>query len=153
MPFTEIATLSILDWSVCVGGRHITGEISYLDEKVELEKHLTLAEAKIRSEEKDRYWLAHERIKNQFDTYEEIERAATKWCEDNIKSPDWLLQYYSDCNPQRPIAAKGYYITVFDDLKDLAESWDKVSNYVRDTNKELRDAVYKAYYALVRENI
>lgn len=146
----KIYSLSVLDWSGH-GGHHCQGTI-YTDDpligrSIELERRLTLKEAKAISETKERLWFCHERTTTKFEDRASLERAAIKWMKANAKEPNWLLQYNSACNPERVIAAKGFYLERVQALNALADLWDKVPNHLRDG--DVWDSTYACYKKLI----
>ena len=128
-----IVKLDYLDWSVCAGGRHYTGSVVISEpfRRIELERSLSLREAKELSETQERLWMCHERTTNKFDTLAQLENAAAKWCEKNL-GPDWLLQEHGNYGPLRPIAAGGRYKAILPKLRALAKRWDKVRDHQTD---------------------
>ena len=123
-----IIELQYLDWSQC-GGRHIVGEVVFHNpyRKVEIERRLTLREAKELGQTQEILWQhRHTRATNKFDTLEQLEKAAIKWCEQNLPNNDWLIQLNNSRGPHRPVGAKGKFKRVFKKLETLAKRWDKV---------------------------
>lgn len=141
-----IVVLEYLWWGVSIGGRHYTGEIRYQGQKVELMRRMSLREAKEYGEREERAWLRLQRETNKFDTLAQLERAAVKWCKANVPDP-WLLQEYSDCNPERPIAATGFYRERLPRLRKVAKLWSKVPNSEREG--PTWDRFYRMFYHLI----
>lgn len=160
-----IYTLDLLDWSVCIGGHHVTGHISWHDgephrrdgsnyHRHELERRLSWKEAKALGETEDILWRHdHARVTNRFETRESIERAAIKWVKANAnpKRP-WLLQYNSTCNPERVLAGNGYSKDRLKHLNDLHDAWDKASDGLRGRD-DFREPVYDLYNQLIKPDL
>lgn len=145
-----IVALNVLDWSVCIGGKHLTGEVVISDpyQSIELTRKLDRREKKERQEREGRMFnFPEETETNKFDNYEQLERAALKWCEGNL-GDEWLLQYHNNYGPNRPVGGKGFIESRIPYLKELAELWDKVPNSAR-TNS-LMNEVYRAWEILVK---
>lgn len=147
-PSLTIVALRHLWWGVSIGGRHYTGEICHGERTIELERRLSVREAKELAEREGRMWLRLERTTNKFDSLEQLERAAVRWCEANLSDP-WLLQEYTDCNPERPIAGAGYIKERIPLLRTLARAWAKVPNSGR--TSETLAIVDKAWQTIIRE--
>jgi hypothetical protein len=146
-------SLDSLWWGVSAGGRHYTGHLYFSDhrERVELERELTLSEAKDlwaeqRSpEDTERYWnYGLARKTNRFDTSADLERAAVKWCEANIKG-DWILK-----DDRRVLGTNCVNPVRVRMLNLIAEKWNKA--YVwragfGHIDRDLDDTFYRAYEA------
>lgn len=144
----KIATLKHLWWGVSIGGRHYTGYIRHgFDTKAELTRRLSAKEAKQYAEEMGRLWLARQRVTNKFETLESLERAAVKWCKENLKSP-WLLLENDALNPNRAIAGEGWIVDRIPVINELAAAWEKVPNRLREGT--LWDSVYRAWDAALK---
>ena len=136
--------LSYLDWSVCSGGRHFTGHLTFKDrERVELSRRLSLLEAHEESAGQD-YMYAHElpRVTNRFETWEGLVRAATNWCRANLKEP-WLLLKHDGDGLYPVLASEGVPEIRVRMLNLVAMRWDQLANAERDS--ETMDAFYAAW--------
>lgn len=140
--------LDYLDWSVCIGGRHYTGEIviSQPFRKVELERSLSLREAKeLRPDHSERvYDDPYFRVTNRFDSFDQLVRAATKWCEANLIAP-WMLLEHTNNDLRKILASSGVSETRVRTLNLIEAQWDKMTNAQRD--RETMDAFYAAWRA------
>ncbi len=166
----QIYTLDSLWWGISIGGRHYTGHVSWTDKRRkkdgsdyhrhEIERSLSLREAKELWAERrepgdtERYWkMGLARETNRFETKEALERAAAKWVTAHCKHPNWLLINNNHINPNRPIAARGWYEDRVELMTDLAAKWDKVPDHQRLTNGRettpLWDSVYQLWYLLL----
>ena len=152
-PTSQVYSLDVLWWGVSAGGRHYTGEICWQDasyHKHEVERHLTLREAKALGDTQFILWTERfSRTTNRFDSLEQLERAAARWVRKNAAVPNWLLIKHDGHNPNRPIAAKGWYVQRLPAMRALAKAWDKVPDGVRQSNRELWDAVYETWRKLM----
>lgn len=145
--------LDSLNWSVCAGGRHYTGHLTFSDHRnrVELERSLSLREAKdLRPDHSD--WMYDEpyfRVTNRFDSYESLTSAAIKWCEANLTGV-WVLKKDSHSGTDPILASHGVNPVTVRVLNLIAEKMDK--SYVwkggfGDMDRELYDGLYRAYKA------
>jgi hypothetical protein len=140
----EIVALSHLDWSVCIGGSHITGKIVRRDHPdVELTRTLSRTERKEHQEKEGRYGFnfPEERTTNKFTSIAQLEKAALKWCNKHL-GEEWLLQHNTTLNPEMPIGGKGWVVDRLTALETLAKLWDDIPNAQRD------GTVWKAAYGL-----
>lgn len=143
----KIACLDWLWWGVCIGGRHYTGHIHFENQRIELERRLTLREAKEMSETQERLWrYCHERTTNKFDDWDQMARHARKWCRANL-GEHWLLLERNKHNPNKVIAAHGPIKERARYINDLAILWDKVPNSQREG--VLWDQAYKLWRKLL----
>lgn len=153
----QIYSLDTLWWGVSIGGRHYTGNVRWEEgngyPSHELECRLSLREAKELGNTQVILWTDRvNRTTNRFDTREQLERAATKWVTDHAAKSgvkNWLLIDNNRHNPNRPIAAAGWYKSRVKPMKKLAEMWDKVPDHIRLSDEELWNKVYNAWYALL----
>lgn len=166
---SQIYWLDTLDWSG-FGGRHYVGKIGWEDgadlggdgsyHYHEIERSLSLKEAKALYAEScpddpdtgARYWkLGLARKTNRFETREDLERVAGQWVREHCKLANWLLIDNGYPNPNRPIAAHGWYGEVhrWNAMKDLAAIWDKVPNHLRDWSKDPTKSIYSAWHLLL----
>lgn len=148
---SQIYDLDTLWWGISVGGRHYTGNVRWTDKEGhyqchELERKLSLREAKELDDTQLINWHGgYGRTTNRFDTEKQLERYAARWVEGEAKRSGfnhWLLIENDRHNPNRPIAAAGWYITRMTPMRELAKMWDKVPNGVRENNREVWDLVY-----------
>lgn len=146
----QIYGFKYLWWGVCIGGRHYTGKVHWREgdefKTHELERRLSLREAKEISGEKEILWKHHDRVTVNFDSLEQLERAAIKWVEKNATVPNWLLIHNDYWNPNRPIAAAGLYKKRVKSMRAFADFWAKVDDSKREI-PEVWDATYNAWYA------
>lgn len=141
-----IVALDYLDWSVCAGGRHLTGHLTFSDrERVELTRRLSLLEAHEEAAGQD-YMYAHElpRITNRFEDWDSLVRAARKWCETNLTAP-WMLLEHSSSDLHKVLASAGVSETRMRILNLIEAQWDRLTNAQRD--RETMDAFYAAWRA------
>lgn len=140
--------LDYLDWSVCAGGKHLTAHIVISEpyKRIELERGLSLREAKeLRPDHSESvYEDPYFRRTHRFDSFDQLVRAATKWCEANLTAP-WTLQEYSSDGLRKVLALAGVSETRVRVLNSIAEKWDRLSNVERD--RETMDAFYAAWRA------
>ena len=136
------AHLDHLWWGVSIGGRHYTGtvitEISGERKRVELERKLSLREAKEIGETEGRMWIHRiSRVTNKFDTMKQLDRHALKWCAANLPRP-WVLMENDHWNPNRIVGASDWDGKYIAKLNKIAASWDKVPNWQR-TNEVIHN--------------
>lgn len=159
-PDCAIYALDSLWWGVSVGGRHYTGMLKWYSpdgafHRHELERKLTLKEAKELGDTQVILWTSRfSRVTNRFDSLDQLCRAAARFVEDEVVKTNgaiknWILIDNDIYNPNRPIAAAGWLKPRMGDMRKLAKEWDKVSNYIRENDKELWDAVYEAWDTLL----
>lgn len=146
-----VVRLDALDWAIG-GGSHHTGHLYFSDNRprVEMERDLSLSEAKDLwadrqgPEHTERWWNAGiARRTNRFETSADLQRAATKWCEDNITG-DYVLK---DDSNGRIIAHRGVnpvrvrVLNLLIDCEDKAYVWRAG---FADMPRERADAFYAA---------
>jgi hypothetical protein len=143
-----VVELHSLWWGVCAGGRHYTGEVRVKGgSTVELRRKLSLKEAKELGETEGRMWLNRlQRDTNKFDSMEQLERHALKWCKENVEGDFLLLQ--DALNPSRVTAGRGPITERIPVMNQLAEAWDKVPNWER--QGEVWKETYKAWDSLLK---
>ena len=136
MKLQKIA-LNSLWWGVCIGGRHYTGSLKWDDEETktyhsyELERKLSLKEAKQYAEEMGITWGPVQRISNKFESLPDLENQAIKYCEEKF-GDNWILFEHDTLNPNRVIAAKGWIEDRVEELTELYNKWDNLNDNERD---------------------
>ncbi len=153
MSDTLYISLDYLDWSVCVGGRHYTGHLTFSDrrERVELERDLSLREAKdLRPDHSEHvYDDPYFRRTNRFDSFEDLSRAAVKWCESNLTGI-WLLKKGDTYGVNPVLGAGGVSPVRVRMLNLIAEQSDR--SYVwrggfGHMDRDMIDGFHRAYKA------
>lgn len=145
--YGSIVALESLWWGVSIGGRHYTGEIKANGHTIELTRRLSGKESKESHGREGRLWLKRETETNKFETREDLEKAAVKWCRKHLSS-DWLLIEHDIHNPHRPIAARGRFRNRLPVMTELAAAWDKVPDSKREG--KLWDAFYTTWGLLIK---
>lgn len=141
----RVASLDHLWWGVCAGGRHYTGEVRWAEKTHELERKLSLKEAKEIGETQTTMWIRrYQRTTNKFDTLATLENAAARWCRENIEG-EWALFHHDGHNPNRLISAS--YPWLMERRKvinEFADLWATVPNSVRE-NKDVWNTTFAAW--------
>ena len=142
----NIVALKHLWWGVSIGGKHYTGEIvRYPEPTVELTRKLSRKEAKVLAKQ-DGCPIWPLEI-NRFDSLEQLERYAAKWCKENL-GDDWLLLEYDWNNPNRAIAGQGYYKKVMPGINELARWWWLLTDSQRE---QIWSIIYKVWADLLKK--
>lgn len=138
--------LDYLDWSGH-GGRHLTAHLTFDDRKrVELERPISIRESKILyPDHSDRfYFLPLARRTNRFESREELEGVATRWCQSNVGG-SWILLNHDRDALRRIIAFGGVPYGRVRILNLIEEQWDRLENWERD------DQTMDTFYAMWKE--
>lgn len=138
--------LDYLDWSGH-GGHHCQGHLVFGDgrPRVELERTLTLCEAKAMGQTQEILWQrSHSRRTTKFETRADLERAATQWCRTNLTGA-WLLKNHSHYGIYRIIASHNVDPARVRFLALIEQQWDRLENWERDN--ATMDRFYAAWKA------
>lgn len=145
-------SLDYLWWGVSIGGRHYTGKVIVRgepDRHVEMIRKLSAKEAKEYAEEKGLLWLKRQWETNQFETLQQLERHALRWCEANL-GENWLLLRGDHWNPHFVVGAKGWVKERVKDLNKLAKTWDETPDRLRDFDSPAIKKIYEDWNNLTK---
>lgn len=115
-----IAALEYLWWGISIDGHHYTGEIHHPDGTHELIRKLSRKEAKFLSEIEDsRFWPKET---NKYESLKDLEKAALKWCEENL-GLKWILLHHNVNNPNHVVGGKGFTKKRLKELEEFQKWW------------------------------